>query len=130
LGRYLRADPNGIDSGVNLYLYAAANPLRWTDPEGLEIVGSWFRRPYVENFDIDINSLRWDFEVDGEVPGGTRFGYADLTLSGDVGFTVFCRELECDKKRNWTVRRKWKDFSRGLSVPIKINVWPKHLKIM
>jgi hypothetical protein len=97
----------------------------------LEIVGSWFRKPYVENFNFEIDRLRWDYEVDDEIGGGVRFGYADLTLMGDVGFTVFCKEKECDKEdRTWTVKRKWKDFNKNLSVPIKLNGWPKHVKIM
>jgi len=34
-GRYIEADPIGLEGGSNLYLYAGANPLRWMDPWGL-----------------------------------------------------------------------------------------------
>jgi RHS repeat-associated protein len=36
-GRYIQADPIGLNGGSNPYLYANANPLRWIDPWGLEI---------------------------------------------------------------------------------------------
>ena len=36
-GRYVESDPIGLDGGLNTYLYAEANSLRYTDAEGLQI---------------------------------------------------------------------------------------------
>lgn len=35
LGRFAEADPTGLDSGLNLYVYVVNNPLIWSDPAGL-----------------------------------------------------------------------------------------------
>jgi RHS repeat-associated protein len=37
LGRYITSDPIGMDGGMNTFSYVNSNPLRYVDPNGLEI---------------------------------------------------------------------------------------------
>ncbi len=37
VGRYLRADPVGLDAGINLFAYKINNKIEYTDSTGLEV---------------------------------------------------------------------------------------------
>jgi RHS repeat-associated protein len=74
LGRWVCCDPLGIGGGINLYIYAIDNPLRLTDPSGLQ-PGNILKAEDVGT------GQQWSYSWQSEVTGK----YPSLA---DAGFTV------------------------------------------
>jgi hypothetical protein len=49
LGRWMSRDPIQLDGGDNLYAYVNGNPVRWVDPDGLDVYNysdrDWIIKP-------------------------------------------------------------------------------------
>ncbi|BCL63154.1 hypothetical protein DGMP_38470 [Desulfomarina profundi] len=82
-GRYLSADPIGLDGGINLYGYVGNDPVNWVDPEGLF---SWGFGGSLGPVTFSWNSkhpTKIDFTTDLEIGGGFSFEF-DYPFDGEV----------------------------------------------
>jgi RHS repeat-associated protein len=74
IGRYMEADPIGLEGGLNPYAYAGSNPVNNVDPTGLEVAGTFSGS--IAAF-TDIDSFMPNIETRNVSPSEYRF---DMTM--------------------------------------------------
>jgi len=113
IGRYIETDPIGLNGGINTYLYANSNPLRFVDPLGLKVIGSYGSRPTLSS---DGGFRRDSNHCSGRKFADCYFKPADFGFTIDfffwasviVSWSVDCEDTEtCEK---WTVPRRYGEF--------------------
>lgn len=57
LGRYMEADPIGLEGGLNPYTYAGSNPVMYFDATGLKL--TYLDNDRLSSVNVEINNLNW-----------------------------------------------------------------------
>ncbi|MEN8221586.1 MAG: RHS repeat-associated core domain-containing protein, partial [Pseudomonadota bacterium] len=70
VGRYFRVDPIGLQSGMNIYGYAGANPMIFIDPLGLYFFGKCKAKEYLEAANGDAESAWMSSRQDRDLQAG------------------------------------------------------------
>jgi RHS repeat-associated protein len=136
-GRYLASDPIGQAAGTDVFGYAAANPLAFIDPSGLEIVGTWAAAPRAH--DIKAGFPRWKGYAFGDprlLPPGIRVGWFEVDVSARVSYQVRCEEfaeseLAClgERPRVWYLSSAGAGpISHTVEIPYRFSIGPAWFK--
>lgn len=93
-GRYAQSDPIGLAGGLNTYLYANGNPLRFIDPFGLEGIGYWTFPPGPQR-DAFERGEAWSPAVNFSVGAGGMGMFGPFSASADAGVALDTRGNVC-----------------------------------
>ena len=106
VGRYVTSDPVGLEGGLNTYAYVKANPLRWTDPHGLDIAGGWEPGGSIGNADIPYGLPGSAGSICGSGFKFPEFSFRDACQKHDDCYgTCGANKTWCDFRFQWNAQQ-------------------------
>ena len=117
-GRYISADPIGLDGGMNLYAYVGNDPVNWVDPWGLytEIIiwhpVTWTSSSF-GHVSSNVNGTNYSWTPDGwdTNPSASDYAQRQEGFRSGVG-TILKLTPDQEKKMVECYARKRKDYNK------------------
>ncbi len=122
IGGYKQSDPIGVFGGVNTYAYTYGSPLRFADPRGLVVQGTWVKNPTVADPTINLvaiePTLGWKW-----LPPTIKLINVQLEGIGRIEYEIRCtddKNMCSPSVEEWTLKG-----SRAFATPnVKVGLGP------
>jgi RHS repeat-associated protein len=113
IGRYISSGPIGLRGGLNTYLYARANPLRYIDPDGLADSGI-YSRPLAHFPDAPGTPRHWNVcdkdKCTGFFDDSTTRTDTNPNAPGTLLLSLTDKQTNCMKYWMKSCQDSWYDF--------------------